>query len=451
MFLRTWTVERLPEKEKIMKRLAAGGILDLDDRGLAKGMIRASAAVPRGLTNVMGVMAAARGGAEDPNDVNGATVLAALDEFKAKHLARIDRLEAALDDQAVTLAAAKLGGSGVTGGPAPDPEYTTAFASYFRRGDDEAAVKAANQTGWRRDAINAAMSVGSNTDGGYTAPVEWDRKIRQAQLVQSPMRRLAEVVTTGVAGYSTLWNNGGWGSAWVGETASRPTTTAATFSPLTFATGEIYAEPAITQKLLDDSQIDMGEYLASQLALEFSRQEDIAFVSGDGVNKPAGFMTYVTGGANAGAHPGGNLDVVPSGDAASVTYDGLVNMLYGLGAAYRPNASWTMNSTTAAVLMKLKDSASFPIWANSMQIDMPPNLLGRPVEINENMPNLAAGTSPIALGDFQQGYVINDRFGVRILRDPYTAKPYVLFYTTKRVGGGLKDPRAIRLMKIAAS
>ncbi|WP_260600430.1 phage major capsid protein [Sphingomonas endolithica] len=391
----------------------------------------------------------------DPARLIGEIRTAVLD-MRADSDRRFSALEEVHNAAALQGAAALMGGSG--DGQAVDPEYRRTFASYARRGapDAEATLKAANATG-ERASIQAAMSEGDTSSGGYLAPVEWDRKVQKAQRALSPMRRLAQVVTTGRAAYSTLWSNDQFGSGWVGETATRPATTTATFTPLVIPAGEIYAMPAATQRLLDDSAINLEEWLGTNLADEFSRQEGIAFVGGNGLEKPMGFLQYAPGNLAEAAHPGGALSVTPSGSADAVANaDALIDLKYGLAAPYRQNATWVMNSSTAAVIAKLKDGQGGYIWREALLASEPATLLGRPVEIDENMPNIAAAVDgkaalPIAFGDFQKGYIINDRVGVRILRDPYTNKPFVMFYATKRVGGGLLDPRAIRLLKIATN
>ena len=316
-------------------------------------------------------------------------------------------------------------------------------------------MRVANAAGTERGSIRAAMSESDNSAGGYLAPIEWDRQVRKAQRSISPMRRIARIVTTGVNGYSTLWNSDQWGSGWVGETAARPATTTASLFPLTFPAGEIYANPAATQRLLDDSLIDFEAWLQAELGDEFARQEGVAFVAGDGVNKPLGFLQHLPGGVAATgqplAHPGGELGVTVSGAAAAITADGLVDLKYGLGAPYRQGACWLMNSTTAALVAKLKDGDGNYLWRESLAVDQPATLLGSAVEIDENMPNVAVDAFPIAFGDFARGYLINDRIGIRVLRDPYSNKPFVHFYATRRVGGGVLDPKAIRVQKVAAS
>ncbi|NSZ65158.1 phage major capsid protein [Agrobacterium tumefaciens] len=389
-------------------------------------------------------------------NANPAAIMAELQQsveaFKTKHSGRVDTLEAnmqkALDDLS-----ARVTGQGINGsliGAPEDPEYSKLFASFVRKGQGENEIQNANASG-HRASVNAAMSAGSAGDGGYLAPTEWDRTINKALINVSPMRRIADVVSTSVRAYSTVWNTSQWGSGWVGETAARPQTSTTDLKPLIFDNGEIYAMPAITQQLLDDAQFNVEEWVANEIADTFAKQEGIAFISGDGVNKPRGLLTYVEGGSAADRHPGGNLTVVNSGSAAAITPDALISFTYSLPAPYRNGASWLMNSTTAATIALMKDGQGNYLWRPGIIVGQPASLLGYPVEIDENMPNVAANATPIAFGNFKAGYLVNDRIGQRVLRDPYTSKPYVLFYITKRVGGGVKDPNAIRLMKVAAN
>ncbi|QNP46876.1 phage major capsid protein [Sphingomonas sediminicola] len=272
----------------------------------------------------------------------------------------------------------------------------------------------------------------------------------EAQRATSPMRRLATVQPTSVGAFTKLWDAKNWGSGWVGETAARPQTTSTQLAPIPFASGEIYAMPAATQRLLDDAAINIDVWLRNSVQAEFSRQEGIAFIAGDGTNKPAGFLSYVTGGANAGTHPGGVIETVEKAldpAASAATVDNLIDFAYGLDAPYRNNATWLMNSLTAAMLAKLKDADGNLIWRESLIVGQPATLLGRPVEIDEAMPAPGLGAMPIAFGDWKAGYLINDRIGTRVLRDPYSNKPFVMFYVTKRVGGGVLDPNAIKVLK----
>lgn len=370
----------------------------------------------------------------------------AFNDFKTSHQAELRDIEASLNEK---IAGAHMTSSERSSRPV-DPAYTQAFASYFRKGDGELELRQANESGQRAQ-INAAMTVGTADSGGYLAPTEWDRKVQQALIDTSPMRRLASVQSTSVGAYSTLWNNNSWGSGWVGETAARPETTSATLEPVEFASGEIYAMPAVTQRLLDDAELNLDNWLTEQVQGEFGRQESIAFISGNGTNKPRGLLSYVTGGASDNVHPGGNLSVDTMASATAITADEIVDFTYALPAPYRQNATWLMNSATAATISKLKNTDGDYIWREGLLVGQPATLLGRPVEIDEGMPDIAAGTLPIAFGDFRRGYLINDRLGTRVLRDPFTNKPFVNFYCTKRVGAGVLDPNAIRLLQMAAA
>ena len=387
----------------------------------------------------------------DPKKVVEA-IGAAFTDFKDNHRREMDAVQSALDNMA-QMNAAGLAGPRTSDLMPADPTYSQTYASWFRQGDQsaEADLKTANASG-NRATIQAAMSVGTDTAGGYLAPVEWDRRISKTLLPLSPMRRLARVVTTTVRAYSTVYSDGAWGSGWVGEVASRPETATPTLSSLAFPAGEIYANPHITQQLLEDADFDVEAWLATEVGDEFSRQESVAFLSGNGVNKPRGLLTYVTGGTGADVHPLGNITTVPTGQAAALgDADKLIDFVYSLSAPYRQNAKWLMNSLTAAVIAKMKDGDGNYLWRETYVAGQPATLLGYPVEIDEGMPAIAAGALPIAFGDFQRAYVINDRLGVNVLRDPYTAKPYVGFYTRKRVGGGLDDPKAIRFVRVAVS
>ncbi len=389
-----------------------------------------------------------------PRQTDLAEMIAGLNQdwetFKASQRSVDTENRKLIDDINVKLAA--LGMNGIGGGATPpDPRYTATFASWVRNGQNDDDLRSAQREGVR-SAIHASMSVGTPSSGGYLAPVEWDRRINAELEPLSPLRRLATVQVTTVAGFTTLWTDRAWGSGWVGETATRPQTSTPTFDPLEFSAGEIYANPAITQRLLDDADFGLETWIASEIAAEFARQESPAFIAGNGVNKPRGFLTYVDGGASDGHHPGGNLVVVPSGSTSDIgTPDSLIDFVYGLPSPYRRNAVWLMNSMTAARFAKLKDAEDRYLWQQSYVAGQPSTLLGYPVEIDEGMPDVATEALAVAFGDFNRGYIINDRMGVRMLRDPYTNKPYVHFYSTKRVGGGVWDPKAIRLLKIATA
>ncbi|CAN5317526.1 phage major capsid protein [soil metagenome] len=355
----------------------------------------------------------------------------------------VTALEKTFNDLNAKVAANALNGA-QTAQPL-DPEYTGIFSAFMREGAHETELKAAHKAGMPR----AAMTEGSNADGGYTTPVEWDRTIAGRLKLISPMRQNAQVQNTSKSGFSKLFTDRAVGSGWVGETASRPATSTPQFTALTFGVGEIYANPAATQTLLDDSEIDIAAWLAGEVETEFERQESIAFLSGDGTNKPHGLLTYVTGAANAARHPWGDIKVTNSGNANLLTSDPLITMIYELPAAYAPNAKFYSNRSSLAAIRKLKDGQGNYLWQPTFVAGQPSTLAGYALVDMPDMPVVGAGNIPLLFGDMQRTYLIIDRMGVRILRDPYTNKPYVIFYTTKRVGGGVQNPDAMKAMKIS--
>lgn len=344
----------------------------------------------------------------------------------------VSRLQAAVDAANTQLAAIQMGG-GTGGGSVADAEYSSAFLAHFRKGE-----------------VQAALNKGANDEGGYLTPVEWDRTITNKLTILSDMRGLATVQPCSGAGLTKLFNLGGTASGWVGETSARPATNTGTFASLGFGWGEIYANPAATQQILDDSEINLEQWLAGEVELEFAKQEGSAFFSGDGANKPFGILTYVTGGANAAKHPFGAIKVVNSGDAALITADGIIDLIYDLPSAYTANAQFTMNRKTQGAIRKLKDGQGNYLWQPSYVAGQPATLAGFAVKEVAAIPDVAANAIAMLFGDFKQTYTIFDRVGVRVLRDPFTNKPYVQFYTTKRVGGGVHNPEPMRALKIAA-
>jgi len=343
----------------------------------------------------------------------------------------ISDLQAAVDAATTKMAAMEMNGaSGAR--PLKDKEYSESFQAHMRRGD-----------------VQAALNKGAAEDGGYTSPVEWDRTITDKLLIVSPMRSLCSVQAVGGTGYKKLVNLRGTTSGWVGETDERPETDTPKLKEQGYSWGELYANPSATQQMLDDSEIDIEAWLAGEVDVEFAYQEGKAFVSGDGVKKPRGLLTYAAGGTNL--HPLGGIEVIPSGAAGAITGDGLLDLVYALPETFTGNAKFAMNRNTMLKIRKLKDSDNNYLWQPSLQAGQPSTLAGYAIADIPDMPGVAANSLAVAFGDFKRAYKILDRVGVRVLRDPYTKKPYVMFYTTKRVGGGLENPECMKFMKIAAA
>lgn len=345
----------------------------------------------------------------------------------------IGNFQAAIDDINSKMAASAAGGA-VVGDIQPDPEYVQSFKAHMRKGT-----------------VEASMSRGTDADGGYLAPVEWDRTITGKLKRVSPIRANAHVITISTNGFRKLYTDRAVGSGWVGETASRPATSTPQLAPLDFATGEIYAFPFATQQLLDDAAVDLEAWLSGEVDVEFARQEGIAFVSGDGTNKPFGILTYVDGAANAAKHPWGAIPVINSGAAATFTSDGFIDLFYALPSEFRANAKLYTNRGSQSAMRKLKDGQGNYLWQPSYAAGQPATLAGETIVEIPDMPSVAAGNVVALYGDMEATYLVIDRVGIRVLRDPFTNKPFVGFYTTKRVGGGVYNPEPMRALKVAAN
>jgi HK97 family phage major capsid protein len=264
------------------------------------------------------------------------------------------------------------------------------------------------------------------------------------------MRRLASVITIGTDTYKKLVNQGGASSGWVGEKGTRSETDSPTLKEIAINTKEIYAMPAATQKLLDDSSVDIAAWLGNEVAIEFAEEEGAAFIEGDGVSEPKGLEAYDTV-ANA-SYAWGKIGYIASGAASTFTSaDKLFDLQHALKAIYRNGASWLMNDATMLHIRKFKDGNGNYLWQPGLQPGAIDTLLGKPLEIDDNVADIGAGAYPIYFANFKRAYLIVDRFGIRVLRDPYSSKPYILFYTTKRVGGGIVMYEAIKALKVAAS
>jgi HK97 family phage major capsid protein len=323
-------------------------------------------------------------------------------------------------------------------GSAPiSPELKGFVDGYLRRG---------------REAELKSLSGAVAADGGYTVPREIDAMIAARLKAISPIRGVAQVVQTGSAGYRKLINIGNTTSGWAGETAARPATNTPNFAEIVPPYGELYANPAASQAMLDDAAFDVETWLANEIAVEFARAEGAAFISGTGINQPAGFLTGPTALTTDATRAFGTLQHVVTGNATSfgVTPElKLIDLVHALKSGHRQGAAWVMNSTTLAEVRKLKDATGAFLWQPGLLEHQPDRLLGYPVVEAGDMPDIAANAFPIAFGNFQNGYLIAERNATAILRDPFTNKPFVNFYATKRIGGQVLDSEAIKLLKIS--
>jgi HK97 family phage major capsid protein len=319
-------------------------------------------------------------------------------------------------------------------------EHAQAFEKFFRKGVDNGLADLE---------VKAALKTSSDPDGGYTVPEQMESAIDRVVATVSAMRRLASAMNISTDAYKKLVNQGGAGSGWVGEAGSRGETNTPSLKDIVINTKELYANPAATQTMLDDSAVNIEQWLADEVVIEFAEQEGDAFITGNGVEKPRGILGYTTV-ANAN-YAWGSIGYIATGGAATFgDPDKLIDLQHALKSTLRNGAVFLMADTTLAHCRKFKDGEGNYLWRPGLELDAPSTLLGKPVEIDDNMPAIAANAYPIAYANFKRAYLIVDRVGIRVLRDPYTNKPYVHFYTTKRVGGGVVMYEAIKLLKVAA-
>ncbi|MFL7903979.1 phage major capsid protein [Azospirillum argentinense] len=368
------------------------------------------------------------GGGEDE-------IRAALDEFTGTATQRLDGTEASVTELRTRMDAIErvlrrpgAGGGGQeqrNAGPAPE---TRAFEAFVRRGREQMTA----------DEVRS-LRVSDDTNGGVLAPAEFIPELQRNVVLFSPIRAIANVRGIGAGSAILPRRTGGMTAAWTGDTEERQETTVS-FGAAEYPVAELTAYVDVPNSLLEDSAFDIGALLAFEFGEEFGAKEGAAFVSGNGVKKPMGYMSDAS------------LGSTKSGDAAKVTSDGLIDLFYALPTPYRTNAVWTMNSTTTATVRKLKDGTGNYLWQDAFSANTPPTILGRPVVEAPHMPSVAGGACPIAFGDFMQGYRIFDRVPLSLLRDPFTMahKGMTRFHGRRRVGGGVGKAEAIRKLIIQA-
>jgi HK97 family phage major capsid protein len=314
--------------------------------------------------------------------------------------------------------------------------------------------------GYLRKGLEAApemkgFSIGVGGEGGYAVPTEIDARIAATLKSASPIRAIANVVSVGSANYRKLVASGGFQSGWVSDSAARPETTTPVLNEIAPPMGELYANPAASQSMLDDAAFDVETWLAEEIAREFAVAEGTAFVTGTGSNQPKGFLTYTTAATADGVRAFGTLQHIATGVAggfaATNPENAIIDLVHALRPVYRQGAAFVMNSKTLSTIRKMKTTDGEFLWRPGLEAGQPATLLGYPVVEAEAMPDIASGSLSIAFGNFAAGYVIAERQATRILRDPFTKKPFVHFYATKRVGGAVANSEAIKLLKFAVS
>ncbi|MFM5918210.1 MAG: phage major capsid protein [Novosphingobium sp.] len=289
-------------------------------------------------------------------------------------------------------------------------------------------------------------------DGGYAVPREIDAMIAAQMKTISPVRGVAQIVQVGTAGYRKLITNSAANSGWVSETGARPETATSKFNEIVPPMGELYANPSASQAMLVDAAFDLEAWLADEIATEFARAEGAAFINGSGTNQPKGFLQQPTALTADATRAFGTLQHVVTGNATGFGTTPelvLIDLVHSLRAGHRQGAVFLMNTKTLAAVRKFKAADGTFLWQPGIYENAPARLLGYPVIEAEDMPDVAANALPIAFGNFKNGYIITERRETSILRDPYTNKPYVNFYATKRIGGQVLDSDAIKVLKIS--
>ena len=368
-------------------------------------------------------------------------------EAREKASAAIDAAEAAKKAAEDAIKRAARSTVGASGEIDPDKaEHKKAFNSFLRKGIETGLA----------DLERKAVNVTTAGDGGFALPEQIESVIAQRLLDISPVRSVANVVSVSTSDYKQLVDTRGMASGWVGEAGARTATNTPTFYEAAALMGEIYANPQATQQSLDDLMFNVEAWVAASIADEFAFREGAAFVSGDGTNKPKGFLNYATAATADSSRAWGTLEHVATGVsadfAASNKGDKLVELVYKLKAGHRANAVWMTNKAILAEIRAFKESTTNAyLWQPGLAAGQPSTLLGYNVVEAEDMPAKAANSLSIAFGDFRAGYTVVDRVGIRSLRDPYSNKPYVGFYVTKRVGGMVVNSEAIKVLKFSTT
>lgn len=357
----------------------------------------------------------------------------------------ISALQASLDQINAILAAQKLGGGNQDESDPAVREHKAAFNKWFRTGEGEQAQADL--------AVKAMLTTQSKPDGGYLTPTTMESTIDRVLGTVSALRGLANVMPIGGPKYTKLMNMGGAGARWAGEEEASTETATPKLRELEFTVMKLEAEPYATQETLDDGIIDIEQWLADEVAVSFAEAEGAAFISGSGVKKPRGLLSYDTV-ANAN-YEWGKIGYVASGASAdfatSAPADALVGLYYALKSGYRANASWLSSDPVMEKIRKMKDGQGNYLWAGPASPGELPTILGKPVSTDDNMPAVGANAFPVAFGDFKRAYLVIDRKGITVLRNPYKVHGKVAFFTTKRVGGGVANFEAVKLLKIASS
>ena len=359
--------------------------------------------------------------------------------FQADIQAKLQQTEERLnmlDRKTNTALRTPLAGATDVGAP-----HQKAFNAYLRSGDDDALRGLEVEV--------KGLSTAVNSDGGYLVDPQTSDRVKSVLNATASIRAIASVVHVEATSYDVLVDHSDVGTGWAMETSTVTEGATPQIDRITIPLHELSALPKASQRLLDDSAFDIEGWLAGRIADKFARAEAASFVNGDGIDKPKGFLAHTA--VDDAIWAWGNLGYVPTGVDGDVTAESIIDVVYALGAEYRANAAFVMNSKTAGLVRKLKDNDGRFLWSDGLAAGQPATLMGYPVLVAEDMPDASTDGHAIAFGDFAAGYTVAERPDLRVLRDPFSAKPHVLFYATKRVGGDVSDFAAIKLLKFATA
>ena len=419
---------------------------------------------PRADSSLAGQVKALNTAFEEFKKVNDAKIKALEDRGTSDPLddEQLSRINAAMDQYDTAIAnltektnALSIGGLGAVNDNQAVGEHSQAFENWFRRGDP--AIE--NRLGELQ--VQAGLTTQSDPGAGFLVPTETSKVVDRIATADMVLRQLATVMTIGTDSYEKFIGIGGTTSGWVGEEQARPETQTSLLARILIHTKELYAEPKTTQKMLDDGITDIAQWLGDEVDIDFKDQEGRAFIQGNGALQPQGILTPNkvhdeswdwTKEGQIGYIPSGKADGFLALDAANGVNpcDALIDLQYALKTKYEPNASWLMNRDTERRVRKFKDNDGNYVFAPATE-GMRKSILGRPLYNDDHMPKVGANAYAVAYGDFKRAYLIVDRIGVRVLRNPYKENGFVYFYTTKRVGGGYQNFEAMKLLKIATS
>lgn len=361
---------------------------------------------------------------------------AAIGDLQTKLNNMVKDLEARVDDMQKVLQRRAAASPGQV--DEKKAAHRQGFEAYMRRGKDDGLID-----------LQAAVSLGSDPEGGFAVPETTDTEIEQIERDNTPMRALCRVITASNENYEKLVNLGGASSGWVDEQEARPESTTPQLAALKPFFGEIYAFPFATQKSLDDVAFNVESWLAEEVGIEFGEQENDAFTRGNGVKKPKGILGYTLSTSADGDRTFGQIQKVHSGTSGAFVADKILDLIYSLKRGYRRNARWMISSPGLLAIRKLKDGQNNYLWQPSYVAGEPQMLAGYAIEENDDVPVPAADANAALFGDYRRAYTIVDIRGTRVLRDELTSKPKVGFYSTKRVGGFVANDRAVKVMTLS--